>query len=206
MRTFRILLIAATTVATMAVTAGSASAQLTANDAALNPDLCPNISGTYGSQVDFTGGCALTGRAESSVLTVPGSSDLDCAVDADARVAGDGEVAVNGIDVSQNTAEDARCDQTFECDLDEPLTPWAGAITGSGEPYTFTTDVCFTSPLGTFTGPIAGGVTDVSSTGVGQSPLLTFTNAPLENLNPAAPDGSLTATFDIDPDTVYIVP
>jgi hypothetical protein len=205
MRTLRILLVAATAVAAIAVTAASASA-LTANDAALDPDTCPSISGTYGSQVDFTGGCTLTGQAASSVLTVPGSSDLDCAVDADAVVAGDGTVAVNGIDVSQNATQDARCDQTFECDLDDPLTPWAGAITGTAEPYTFTTDVCFTSPLGTFTGPIAGDVTDVSSGGVGQSPTLEFVDEPLNNLDPEGSDGSLTATFDINPDTVYITP
>ena len=134
----------------------------------------------------------------------PGMSPpLDCAVDTAARVAGNGEVALNSLIISQNSAADARCDQTLWCELDDPLPPWQGAITGTAELYTYTTDVCFTSPWGTFVGPLVGAVTDVSSAGVGQSPTLTYTDATLHNIS-GGPDASLTATFDIDPDTVYI--
>jgi len=203
MRILRNLLVATTAVVALGTASAPASA-LTVHDAALgSPDTCPSISGTYHSQVDFTGGCAITGHADTSVLTVDGSSDLDCAVDASANVDGDGDVALNSLAVSQNTASDARCDQTLQCELDDPLPPWQGAITGTAELYTYTTDVCFTSPWGTFVGPLVGAVTDVSSAGVGQSPTLTYTDATLHNIS-GGPDASLTATFDIDPDTVYI--
>jgi hypothetical protein len=188
--TLRTLVVAAMAVAVLGVGAASASAVTVQNSGVT----CGSLSGgPAGSGNPFTGGCDVTAHSNSSILTAPDMTQLDCQVDiTDAQVSGAGAIGINGIDVFQGTS--ANCDLVEPC-LDPEL-PWDGSVGGSTGAFTATINFCVDTPLGTFSGPTTGELRNASGT---TPPQIEFTNAAI-----GTSGATLTGIYNLSPTTLSV--
>lgn len=158
-------------VAALAVAPAMAQAFTVRDSTTGNP--CPAISGTAGSGMNATGGCAFTAISPSSTLTAP-IGTVNCAVTITGVIASDGTSFVNNV---MATPGDAECSALGFDDL-----PWADSLAGplpDGN-YTETVDVGSIDAGGTIlcSGDVSGEITPGGDPPP-PDPILTFDAAPI---------------------------
>jgi len=205
MRALRVSLVAVVAMAALSFASSSALA-LTVGDTA-GDDPCPAISGTFGSQSPFTGGCAVTAHSSSSTLTL-NSDSRTCTVDIDAVVDGSGGAAINALTVTGPGAQPDDCTQIQQCELDPPFLPWEANITFSSGVFRLKLEnFCVDTPFGTVQGDVTGTITG-SSCGTNcltEGSVVFATSTPIFVHGTATPSGAtLAGTYVLSPDTLYV--